>query len=488
MSRIYTNTNSIAAQTSLRANQMDLNTRLARLSSGLRIKAGKDDPAGLIASETLRSEMAGIEQAISNSQRAGSVISTAEGALNEVNALLLDIKSLINNSANEGGLAPEEIEANQDQIDSAIGSIDRIANSTQFEGVKLLDGNMGFTTEDVDDSEIADLRINEVRFGTASSVTATIETQTAAETGQLLWSADGASDTLSQDTTIEVKGNKGVEVFSFGAGTAMTSMAAAINQATDVTGVAAAVSSDIRGNGVDGLVFTSSDYGAKQFVSVEEVSDGTSFEANLLDIDDNAATRDAGVDAVVTVNGVTAVAEGLDIKVGGPNLWFEARLDADNMNEADDTTTFTVTGGGAKFQLGQDVNAQQQSIVGIQSVASHRLGNASEGYLRDIITGGADSILGANYQDADEIVDVAIAQVAGLRGRLGAFQKNTLESTMNSLNVALENVTASESAIRDADFAKETAALTRSQILTQAGTSVLSIANSSPQNVLALLG
>ncbi|NLF29369.1 MAG: flagellin [Planctomycetes bacterium] len=489
MSRIYTNTNSIAAQTALRSNQMDLNTRLARLSSGLRIKAGKDDPAGLIASETLRSEMAGIQQAISNSQRASSVISTAEGALNEVSALLLDIKSLINNSANEGGLAPEEIEANQDQIDSAIASIDRIANSTQFEGVKLLDGNMDFVTTGVDGTQIADLKINEVRFGTAASVAATIETQTAAEKGTLLWSATGAGATLAAATTIEVKGNKGVEVFSFGTGTTTAEMVTAINQARDVTGVsAAAVATEIKGAGTNaGINFSSTDFGAKQFVSVEKVN-GAAFSTVLNVAGYAAATRDAGVDAVVTVNGVTAVAEGLNIKVGGPTLWFEAKLDATNMNTANDSTTFTVTGGGALFQLGQDVNAQQQSIVGIQSVAAHRLGNAAEGYLRDIKTGGSESVIAGNYQDASEIIDAAIAQVATMRGRLGAFQKNTLDTTMNSLNVALENVTASESAIRDADFAKETAALTRAQILVQAGTSVLSIANSSPQNVLALLG
>ncbi len=487
MSRIYTNVNSIAAQTSLRANQSDLNTRLARLSSGLRIKAGKDDPAGLIASETLRSEMAGISQAINNSERANSVISTAEGALNEVSALLLDLKGLINNSANEGGLAPEEISANQLQIDSAISSINRIANSTAFEGVKLLNGSLDFTTTGVDAARLVDLEIDEVRFGTASSVAATIETKTIAETGGLYWDADGGAapaDTLAAATTIEVKGNKGVEVFSFGADTTITDMVTAINQATDVTGVVAVGSADATGGGTSGIAFQSAEYGVKQFVSVEAIS-GATFATE--DVAGAAATRDAGVDAEVSVNGVMAVAEGLSIQIGGPSAAFKAKLTA-AQNVAAATTTFTITGGGAKFQLGQAVNAQQQSIIGIQSVAAHRLGNNAEGYLRDIVTGGNKSIIGGSYQDADEIVTQAIGQVAQMRGRLGAFQKNTLESTMNSLNVALENVTASESAIRDADFAKETAALTRSQILVQAGTSVLSIANSSPQNVLALLG
>ena len=145
MSRINTNITSLRAINSLDATNADMYVRLGRLSTGLRINAAKDDPAGLIASETLRSEMASIDQAINNSERAGSVISTAEGALNEVSALLLDIKSLITNSANEGGIAPEEIEANQLQVDSAIASINRIANSTAFEGVKLLNGSLDFT-------------------------------------------------------------------------------------------------------------------------------------------------------------------------------------------------------------------------------------------------------------------------------------------------------------------------------------------------------
>jgi flagellin len=482
MSRINTNITSIRSINSLNANNADLKTRLARLSSGLRINAAKDDPAGLIASETLRSEMAGITQAINNSERAGSVISTAEGALNEVSALLLNIKSLITSSANEGALAPEEIKANQLQVDSAIQSINRIANSTQFEGVKLLTGALDFTTTDVDSTDITDLRIDEVRFGTSSSVDVTIETNTVADVGEIQWKGTA----LAADTTIEVAGNKGVEIFSFAAGTTRADVAAAINQASDVTGVSAITSTNglSTGTGTSGILFNSQDYGSKQFVSVQAVS-GT-FDTMLADA--TAATRDVGVDAEVAVNGVKAVADGLDVQINGPTISFQAKLQAATMNVADNTTTFTVTGGGAQFQLGPQVNAQQMSVLGIQSIASHKLGNDGAGYLRDILTGGSTSLLDGQYQDADEIVSSAIQQVAKLRGRLGAFQLNTLQSNVNSLNVALENVTASESAIRDADFARETAALTRGQILVQAGTSVLSIANSSPQNVLALLG
>ena len=123
MSRINTNIASMNAISKLIANNTDLTTRLQRLSSGLRINTGKDDPAGLIASENLRSEMAGINSAIDNSIRASSVIATAEGALNEISALLIDLKSLLVTSANTGALSTEEVDANQLQVDSAINSI-----------------------------------------------------------------------------------------------------------------------------------------------------------------------------------------------------------------------------------------------------------------------------------------------------------------------------------------------------------------------------
>jgi flagellin len=140
------------------------------------------------------------------------------------------------------------------------------------------------------------------------------------------------------------------------------------------------------------------------------------------------------------------------------------------------------------FQLGPKVSSNQQANVGVQSVAASKLGNQGVGFLSDVVTGGRASLVTGASAKAGQILETAIRQVAVLRGRLGAFEKNTLDTNINSLSAALENVTSSESKIRDADFAVETAALTRSQILTQAGTSVLSTANSSPQQVLSLLG
>src|SRR3954470_289867 len=160
MSRINTNINSLQAIHRLGTNQASLQTSLQRLSSGLKINTGKDAPAGLIASETLRSEIAGINQAIDNSQRANNVINTAEGALGEVSSLLLEVQGLTNQAANAGALSPDEIKANQLQVDAILNSINRIGNTTQFNGVKLLNGSLDYTTSGLATSAINVATIN----------------------------------------------------------------------------------------------------------------------------------------------------------------------------------------------------------------------------------------------------------------------------------------------------------------------------------------
>src|SRR5215217_3026055 len=159
MSRINTNIASLQAVTRLNKNNAELAKRLQRLSSGLKINTGKDAPAGLIASETLRSEINGIHQAIDNSQRAGNVVNTAEGALSEVSSLLLEVQGLTNQAANSGALSPEEIKANQLQVDAILTSVNRISNTTQFNGVKLLNGGLDYTTSSVDATAIDNFRI-----------------------------------------------------------------------------------------------------------------------------------------------------------------------------------------------------------------------------------------------------------------------------------------------------------------------------------------
>lgn len=475
MARINTNVASITAQRGLARSQKLMNTTLQRLSSGLKINRGADDPAGLIASEGLRSEIAGINQSIDNSSRASNVISTAEGALGEVAALLLNIKDLVVEAANTGALSQEEIEANQLQIDSAVESITRISNTTTFAGLNLIDGSMDYLTSGVDSDDITALNISQANFGTAGSIPVQINVITSAKTAALQFRTSAITSSL----TLEISGNEGVEVLKFVSGTTASAIAFAVNRVSDSIGVSAQLINSA--NADSGIVFESVGYGTKSFVSIEAQS-GT---FNTVTTGGSASKRGVGGDAVATINGALTVGDGRNVKLNTTALDLELTLDTSFGTGA---TSFSITGGGALFQLGPRVSTNQQVNVGIGSVAASRLGDDEVGFLSDIVTGGSKTLVGGNASEASQVIERAIRQVAVLRGRLGAFEKNTLETNVNSLSVALENVTASESIIRDADFAVETAALTRAQILTQAGTSVLATANTTPQSVLSLLG
>ncbi|GMU21093.1 MAG: flagellin [Phycisphaerae bacterium] len=472
MSRINTNIPSIQAIHRLAANQNDLGIRLERLSTGLRINRGKDDPAGLIASETLRSEIRGISQAIDNSQRAINVISTAEGALNEISSLLLDIRGLVTHAANRGAISDEELAADQLQVDSLLESIDRIANTTQFGGEKLVNGNFEYSLSGVASSAIATATIFGARIPDTASINVVVEVTQSAEVAQVVY----AGSAIVGNVTIEVGGNRGTEVFSFASGSTVDNVALSINKFTELTGVSAAVS----GTGASArLLLSSQTYGSDAMVSVKPI-DGAFIGAT------GTTTRDTGVDAGVLINGQTASVDGLKASLRANGLDLVLEMTSDRGTTLG-TSTFDITGGGATFQIGPQVNASGQVSIGIPSVGTTNLGNAVVGFLNTIKGSGTSSLLGGNFSAAENIVVEAISQVAIIRGRLGGLQKNQIETNINSQRVALENVQAAESAIRDADIAVEAAALTRAQILVQSTTSILGVANQLPQNVLSLL-
>ena len=471
MARINTNVASLFAQQGLAKSQQSLNQTLQHLSTGLRINSGADDPAGLIASEELRSEIAGINQAVDNSQRATNVISTAEGSLNEVASLLLNIKSLVVQAANSGALSPDEIQANQLQVDSAVQSITRISDTTTFAGLHLIDGSLDYLTSGVNTSAVQALHISQANFGTNTSMPVQVNVLTSARQADLAFKASA----IGKSVTLEVAGNNGTQVLTFTSGTHASAIAYAVNTVSDSTGVVASASP------TSGVTFHSMGYGSSSFVSVTAQSG----QFTTVDTNGNAKDRVVGRDAVATVNGALTVGDGLTLKLNTSGLDLDMTLSS---KFGAGKTNFAITGGGALFQLGAQVTSNQQVSIGIQSVAASKLGDGDVGFLSDIVTGGASSLVAGKAGQASQVIERAILQVAVLRGRLGAFEKNTLSTNINSQNVALENVTSSESTIRDADFAAETAALTRAQILTQAGTSVLATANATPQSVLTLLG
>jgi flagellin len=296
---------------------------------------------------------------------------------------------------------------------------------------------------------------------------------TSAQTAELQFRASATTAPV----TLEIAGNDGVEVLSFGSNTSVADILTAVNSVADSIGVRAEYINSANPN--SGITFTSRGYGTRNFVSVE--AKAGSFATT--DVDGNARTRDEGQDVVATVNGALAVGDGRNVKLNTATLDVELTL-AETFGVG--STSFAITDGGALFQLGPQVTTNQQVNIAIQSVAASNLGDDEVGFLSDIQTGGL-AALRTDPAKASQIIEKAIRQVSLVRGRLGAFEKNTLQTNMNSLQIALENVTASESSIRDADFAAETARLTRAQILTQAGTSVLATANVTPQNVLSLL-
>ena len=465
MSKINTNVSSLIAQRVLKKNNSALNTSLERLSTGLKINKGADNPAGLIVSENLRAEKAGISQAIDNAERASNIIGTAEGGLTEISSLLTEVQSLVSEAANTGGLSPEEVAANQLQVDSILSTINRIAQSTSFQGAKLLNGTYDYTTSSVASTAIDNLRINAARLPDGAYNSVVVQVVTSAETGELTYSGG----TLAGSTvTIEVAGNRGTEQLSFASGTTVSSIATAVNAVKEATGVSATVTG---GN----LQVNSTAYGSNQFVSLKGIAGTFTM----------ATTKDTGVDAAVTVNGAEAQVDGLSVSYRSSNL--DVEFDVDSTFNLPGSTTFEITGGGATFALGSKVAEGDKASIGIASVTTGSLGDNANGYLSSLGSGGTNSLTSDNLTTAQKVIDKSIKQVSQLRGRLGAFQRFTIGSTVNALGVALENASAAESAIRDTDFAEETANLTRNQILAQAATTVLSQANSSPQAALALL-
>ncbi len=822
MTRINTNVSSLVAQNTLGRSNASLNQALTRLSTGLRINTGKDDPAGLIASENLRSDITTIRRAISNTDRANQVIATADSALGQVSSLLNDIRGLVTESANSGALSEEQLAANQLQLDSSLEALNRIAQTTTFQGRRLLDGSLDFVTSaGTNFSNLSGLQIDQANLGATGQVAVDITVTTAATQAQvdvanipgaitavnstgtvtfadaaqpstgtvdiditeqqatgtqaldsgdiltitvkdggtvdgaagngidltfvedntnvgalngvtfdgstitvngdfsvgvgsdvvataiaavnggldLTVTSDGTADVVTADVTasphnnittggrdasteqitvtgvngassnvsvqvieaagvgavptltgdatngyivrvdealdtaisaiatriqaiaevatatygggatylatgtdvsldgvgvtevlaggsdagsdvitisadtagpandrllvfddsanlgdnvvnvtddgttitvalddtstydlatlastitssltgytalltgtsgngsfaaaadagvaaaltggvlgsggisaavvLELTGSTGAEVLSFGAGTSITELVNGINLVSDATGVTATA------NGTT-LELLSATYGTSSVVDLNVISEGTGNpNAGTFTSAVGQGSRVVGTDVTASVNGVQATGDGNELSINTATLDLKTTVSAGFTG----TASFTITGGGALFQLGPDVVSNQQARLGIGSVNTAQLGGVS-GKLFQLGTGGTAELTSTNLDTAAAIVEEAIGEVTSLRGRLGAFQRTTLETNKNALNDTLVNLTAAESSIRDADFAAESAELTRAQILVQSGTTVLQIANQNPQNVLALL-
>jgi len=498
MSRINNNVSSLIAQRVLGQQNKGLSKSLERLSTGLRINRGSDDPAGLIASEKLRAEKTRISSALGNAERADQVANIAEGGLQEISNLLIEVQSLVSQTSSEGGLSTEEKEANQLQIDAILGTIDQIANTTSFQGTKLLNGNYDFKVEGVSAS-LADYNVNGAKIAQGSDVDVqTIITASAQHAGVFISAGAAALNLTDGDSrfVIELAGTKGSRQFSFASGTTLTDAAASINNFKSITGVSAAVSGT-------GIVLKTEKFGSAEFVSVDVVDDGGQAGAVLTLSTTNedtataasatafsavtAAIRDDGQDIGAIINGVTARGKGKTASIANDALDVSLTFTDAASSTLGTVNALTVTGGGAKFNIGPTVDIGNQVRLGLGNVASRKLGDEVSGYLTALGSGQSSNLIDGNLEDGEKIVAAAIDKVSSLRGRIGAFQKFTVGSAINALGIALENTTSAESLIRDTDFAKETANLTRSQILVQAANSTVGLATQSSQSVLSLL-
>jgi flagellin len=488
MSRVNFFVSSMVAQRLVTGNTRQLAASLERLSTGYRINRGGDDPAGLIASESMRGDLRGISAALSNAERAEQVVNIAEGGLQEVSSMLVEMQGLVAATANDAGMSADEREANQMQIDSILSTIDRLSGSVSFQGTKLLNGNYDYVLSGGGStSGFVDVTVNGAKLSDTGAVRAvTVQVTQSAQRATVYMSAGASFNNNNGGTvTFEITGNRGSQQFAFASGTTIANVATAINSFGEAMGVSATTSGSL-------LMVRSTGYGTDSFVRMREVSGGATGRDWLRTAATGAnsdTVQDTGRNATMLINGMNATTNGLVGRISTDGLDIAVTINgANGINVNNQTRTIGIKSGGADFNLSPDVNLAGKVSIGFDTITTGSLGNAAAGFLSDLRSGGAANVQSGNLTKAQEILDAATKQVSALRGRLGAFSKTVIGSTVNSLNVAYENVAAAESAVRDTDFAREIASMTRNQVLQEASMQALRVSNDSQGMILRLLG
>lgn len=446
---INTNIASLNAQRNLNSSQSSLQTSLQRLSSGLRINSAKDDAAGLAISERFTAQIRGLNQAMRNANDGISFAQTAEGALGEIGNALQRIRELAVQSANDTN-SPSDRQAINKEVNALIAEINRIAGSTQFNGQNILDGTM---------SELV-FQVGANR-GQAISVTG-VDARGAQLGATVATGATVNTKGLNYPTNITVQG----VAIDLSSAASLDDVVAAINASYGSTGVQA-----VRADSVETGKLSLTGSGESFELTINRV------KIELSEGEDLNTLRDR-INAHAMQTGVTMTEDYRLVSAGDITL------------EASGVQIDGITVTSAKFERGIELMADvgKEIIVGgddaddLAALGLDGLANATETYTVNAISVATRE--GAS--NAIRTVDFALQQVAGLRAELGAVQSR-FESTIANLSTSSENLSAARSRILDADFAAETANLTRAQILQQAGVAMLAQANALPQNVLSLL-
>ncbi len=494
---IGTNVASLNAQRNLNTSQAALQTSLQRLSSGMRINSAKDDAAGLAISQRFTSQINGLDQAARNSNDAISLAQTAEGSLSSTTDALQRIRQLAVQSANVTNSTSDRVAINT-EVASLKAEIDRVGNNATFNGVKLLDGSNPTFTFQVGANTTGNDSIS--ISGLPTATLAGLSTISANGYKVVASAVSTASTPVVQDATnfISVNGTKIGNVASGGTAFAQAAaVASAVNAVTGTTGVTA--SYDTAGH----VSFTST--AATGAFTVTALGSGATAIGGQTTLTGAAlqtytATQaastvftglvsDNGTTNYMTINGVQIgnIATASNAAGFGANIATAVNLQSSltGVSATSDATTGAVTYSGTGLNSAGAitiVTAGTYAAAGaVPSAVSATLSSVQSTGLTNL-----DVLTAAGASLAIQQVDSALGQVALARATLGAAQ-NRFASVVTNLQTTSENLSASRSRIQDTDFAAETAALTKNQILQQAGTAMLAQANSLPNSVLTLL-
>jgi len=482
---INTNVASLNSQRNLSTSQASLNTSIQRLSSGLRINSAKDDAAGLAISDRMNSQIKGMTQATRNANDGVSMAQTAEGALSSSGDILQRVRELAVQSSNSSNSASDR-KALQTEVTQLTSELNRIANTTEFNGQKLMDGSMGTANFQVGANAGQLISMNGANFNTG-----TYGNNSTGANGTTV--ADDAA--VAKDATVTVAGSQGKQTYTTKEGDTAKEVAAGVNAMSGETGVTASARTDAQltatAKASYSLTIQSNNSEAVDIsFTVGDKTDANGFASAISAF--NAQSAKTGVTASYdSANGggiKLSQADGNTIKIGN-SADSSAEIKMGNY-DADGTAQTGVAianeANAAASALGRVTFDSDKSFAVTEGAgaAATGLGLAANSDLKSVANLDISTFDGA--QAAIKIADAALSAVNGQRAEYGALQSR-FESAISNLSSSTENLSASRSRIVDTDFASETAKMTRGQILQQAGTSMLAQANSLPNGVLSLL-
>ncbi len=475
---INTNIMSLNSQRNLNKSQSSLQTSLQRLSSGLRINSAKDDAAGLAISQRFTSQIKGLAMAARNANDGISLSQVAEGALEEAGNIVQRVRELAIQSLNATN-SPSDRQALQLEVSQLTAELDRIAKSTEFNGQKILDGTFGTALFQVGSNANQSIVATTANFKTQQYGNYRIEGFDDSVAAASRFAAGGS---------ISISGSSGTATVTYAATDTAEDIATSINLVNENTAVTASAFTEVD------LSFTAAGSYSLRIMGDNAVAETIGFNiSDTVGIEAlsiaasafNDASAKTGVIATVKNDGsgisLTQHA-GKNITVQDTNFANSGNVVVDTLNSsitlnADTTVDNAIVSGRITFD-----STKAFTMQGTASIVASAASSAS------ILMKVADFDIGTvdNANLALSIADSALAQISSQRAKFGALQ-NRFVSTISNLETSVENLSAARSRIMDADFAVETAELTRSQILQQAGTAMLAQANQVPQNVLSLL-